>query len=85
MLKAPESIWASGFMTFGRWSAVHEGEDNIKYLRSTPERELASDLVEALRELACYVESIEEWMESMGYDGTCDIARHVLSKLDRGD
>ena len=65
----------------------HSGD---AYLLATPERELASELVEALRGLTEHTESTEEWMESNGYDGGPDreavkYSRAVLAKLDKGE
>ena len=67
---------------YGDWGGV--------YLLATSERELASELVEALRGLTEHTESTEEWMESNGYDGGPDreavkYSRAVLAKLDKGE
>ena len=84
----PDKIWANTVSGYCKTMGPRKYCDN-KYLLATPERELASELVEALRGLTEHTESTEEWMESNGYDGGPDreavkYSRAVLAKLDKG-
>jgi len=96
-MNKPDKIWAwpedveNGYM-----AASHVGEpptpefsgSHTTYLLSTPERELASELVETLWEIAsAYDEMI--WGEDYEYVEAANVmhdkARAVLAKLDKGE
>lgn len=64
MAEVPDQIWASldkGMLSTGRW--VTQGTENpfgrVEYLRATPERRAATDLLAAASEALDFIESIE--------------------------
>lgn len=95
-MNKPDKIWAwqgTDPLTDIKWGAgewytedVGLDGDEVKYLLATPERELASELVEALRDF------LEKVTDIRGVDieedyapAQIEKARAVLAKLDKGE
>ena len=81
----PDKIWVESCddeWDSGVWGQSWENDTDVKYLLATPERELASDLVETLREIAS---AYDEMIWGVRHDILHDKSIAVLAKLDKGE
>jgi len=88
----PDKIWVESCddeWDSGVWGQSWENDTDVKYLLATPERELASELVEATKELR---RAQKAYMMNRGVDRLGQIVGEaakavdaVLAKLDKGE